>query len=325
MNSSDTTAGDAPTGTSSEPELGPSKFIAVAEGVYAWIQQDGTWWINNAGLVVGDRSTLLVDTCTTERRTRELLIEAEGVSEGKPLQYAVNTHHHGDHTFGNSLLSEETCLIGHHQMRESMLADHTLETFPPYWAPKPDFGDLTPRAPDLTVESDVSVHLGGRHVQLVHPGYVAHTGGDLLAWVPDVRVLFVGDLLFPGHTPMILAGAPSGAIRVLEWIASFGAQTIVPGHGEVIEQARINDVLAEHRRYYEFVVAAAAKGVEAGLTPLEVARTTDLGEFADLLDPERFVLNVHSAYAEHAGERANRASAFKDVMTWLGTPIHTKV
>lgn len=318
MNSTDATGHD-------EPQLGPSKFLEVAEGVYAFIQQDGTWWINNAGLVVGDESTLLVDTCTTERRTRELLTEVAAVSGGKPLRYAVNTHHHGDHTYGNSLLPAETCLIGHHVMREGLLADTTLETFPPYWTPKPDFGDLRLRAPNLTIGATGSVHLGGRHVSLEHPGYIAHTGGDLVAWVPDVRVLFVGDLLFPGHTPMILAGAPTGAIRVLDWIASFGAETIVPGHGEVIQRDRIDEVLADHLRYYEFVVAEAEKGMRAALTPLEVARNADLGEFADLLDPERFVLNVHSAYAELSGGKASRDSAFRDAMAWLGSPVHSRV
>ncbi|MEF2978961.1 MBL fold metallo-hydrolase [Subtercola sp. YIM 133946] len=310
---------------SHERESGPSSFTEVAAGVYAFIQQDGTWWINNAGLVVGDDSALLVDTCTTERRTRELLTASAAASGGRPLQYAVNTHHHGDHTFGNSLLPAGTSVIGHHRMREGLLAEHTLETFPPYWEPKPDFGDLTKRVPDLTVDSDAAVHLGGRHVELHHPGYVAHTGGDLVAWVPDVRVLFVGDLLFPGHTPMILAGAPTGAIRVLEWIAAFDAETIVPGHGEVIDSSRIAEVLAEHRRYYDFVLAAAARGLADHATPLEVAQSTDLGEFAGWLDPERFVLNLHSAYAEAAGTRADRAAAFIDVMTFLGSPIHTKV
>ena len=319
------TGATAAADSSDEPELGASRFLEVAEGVYAFIQQDGTWWINNAGLVVGDESALLVDTCTTERRTRELLSASAAASTGRPLRYAVNTHHHGDHTFGNSLLPAGTCLIGHPRMREGLLADHTLDTFPPYWSPKPDFGDLRTRAPDLTVESGATVHLGDRRVELVHPGYVAHTGGDLVVWVPDVRVLFVGDLLFPGHTPMILAGSPSGAIRALDWIASFEAEIVVPGHGEVIERAALGHVLDVHRRYYEFVLAEAARGVDAGLTPLDVAGTTDLGEFAALLDPERFVLNVHSAYAERAGNTANRADAFKDVMTWLGSPIHTKV
>lgn len=321
MNSHDTSAEDP----LPEEPLGPGELVQVADGVFAWIQQDGTWWINNAGLVVGERSTLLVDTCTTERRTKELLAEAEAVSDGKPLQYAVNTHHHGDHTYGNSLLPSETCLVGHHRMREALLADTTLESFPPYWAPEPDFGDLHRRVPDLTVDSGASVHLGDRHVELLHPGYVAHTEGDLVVWVPDARVLFVGDLLFPKHTPMILAGSPTGAVRALDWIASFDADAIVPGHGGVVQRADADEVLAEHSRYYEFVVREAKKGFEADLTPLEVMRATDLGEFADLLDPERFVLNVHSAYAELTGGRPDRASAFKDVVTWLGAPIHTRV
>lgn len=320
-----TTPGHAHVGAQNEPELGPSTFLEVAEGVYAFIQPDGTWWINNAGLVVGDRSTLLVDTCTTERRTRELLTASAAVSAGKPLQYAVNTHHHGDHTFGNSLLPAETALIGHHRMREGLAAERTLENFPPYWTPKPDFGNLQKRLPDLTIDSGASVHLGGRHVELHHPGYVAHTGGDLVAWVPDVRALFVGDLLFPGHTPMILAGAPAGAIRVLDWIAEFNAALIIPGHGEVIERDGIGNVLVEHHKYYHFVLTEAERGMKSNLTPLEVARTTDLGEFGDLLDPERFVLNVHSAYAAAAGGRADRGAAFKDLMSWIGSPIHTKV
>ena len=320
-----TTSTSPARGTSEDRKLVGSEFLEVADGVHAFIQHDGTWWINNAGLVVGEESALLVDTCTTARRTSELLAESAAASSGKPLRYAVNTHHHGDHTFGNSLLPADTCLIGHPRMREGLLADRTLDTFPPYWSPKPDLSGLHRRAPDLTVESGATVHLGGRRVELVHPGYVAHTGGDLVVWVPDVRVLFVGDLLFPGHTPMILAGAPSGAIRALDWIASFEAETIVPGHGEVIERAAAADVLDAHRRYYEFVVTEAARGLAAGLTPLEVTRTTDLGEFADLLDPERFVLNVHSAYAEFSGTTANRGAAFEDVMTWLGSPVHTSV
>lgn len=55
MYRNDMTPRDAPARTSEEPELGPSKFLQVAEGVCAWIQQDGTWWSNNAGLFVGGR------------------------------------------------------------------------------------------------------------------------------------------------------------------------------------------------------------------------------------------------------------------------------
>jgi len=299
-------------------------FSEVAEGVFAWIQPDGTWWINNAGYIAGDDEGVLVDTCTTEVRTRALLAEVAAVAAGRPLRYAVNTHHHGDHTFGNSLLGPETVIIGHDKMREGFLLDQTLENFPPYWSPRPIFGDLKRRAPDLTFSERATLHLGDRRVELVHPGYTAHTEGDLAVWVPDVRTLFVGDLLFPGHTPMIMAGEPTGAIRSLEWMASFDAAVLVPGHGEVLTAGDLPDVFASHVRYYEMVLAEGRRGLAADLSPLEVARTADLGEFADLLDPERFVVNVHSAYAELTGGRVNRLGALADAVEWLGRPIHTK-
>lgn len=306
-------------------ELAPSTFSEVAEGVYAFVQDDGTWWINNAGLVLGSSAGILIDTCTTEQRTTELLDAVGTVSNGRPLRYALNTHHHGDHTFGNSLLPAATAVIGHPRMRDGLAAERTLDDFPPFWTPKPAFGRLTKRLPDLTVDEGAVVYLGDRGVELHHPGYVAHTSGDLVAWVPDVRVLFVGDLLFPGHTPMVLAGSPAGAIRSLDWIAGFDAQHIVPGHGEVIEQSALDGVLSDHRRYYDFVLAEATRGLRDGLTPVEVARTAELGEFGAWLDPERFILNVHSAYGEATQQRVDRTAAFTDLMTWIGSAIHTRV
>ncbi|MBZ5739568.1 MBL fold metallo-hydrolase [Nocardioides mangrovi] len=297
----------------------------VADGVFAWIQEDGTWWINNAGYVAGDDVGVLIDTCTTEARTRALLDAVDAVAGGRPLAYALNTHHHGDHTYGNSLLEPTTVIVGQHLMREGMLADRTLEDFPPFWSPTPEFGDLRRRAPGLTFGDRASVHLGGRQVDLVHPGYTAHTDGDAAAWVPDVRVLFVGDLLFPGHTPMIMAGVPSGAIRSLAWIDSFDADIVVPGHGPVIQASELAQVLALHEAYYEFVLREGRRGIATGLTPLEVARSADLGEFGGLLDPERFVLNVHSAYAELRGGAVDRKAALADAVAWMGRAIHTKV
>ncbi len=302
----------------------PGELQHVADGVHAWVQPDGTWWINNAGVVLGDDEALLVDTCTTERRTRALLDAVDAVSGNRRLKYAVNTHHHGDHTFGNSLLPTSTCLIGHHNMREGFLADQTLENFPPFWSPRPDFGDLARRAPDVTVGDGLTVHLGARSVRMVYPGYTAHTEGDLVVWIADVQVLFVGDLLFPGHTPMIMAGAPTGAIRSLDWIASFAPSVVVPGHGMVISADGLEAVLSEHERYYRFVLAEAKRGVAGDLDPLQVAQTADLSEFAHLLDPERFVLNVHSAYAELTGRAVHRPDALADAVRWIGTPIPTK-
>ena len=52
---------------------GPPETQEVADGVWAYIQPDGTWWINNTGFLVGARGVVSVDACSTERRTRAYL------------------------------------------------------------------------------------------------------------------------------------------------------------------------------------------------------------------------------------------------------------
>jgi cyclase len=76
----------------------------VVPGVYAWVQPDGTWWVNNAGAVADDGEVFVVDTCATEMRTGRFLAAVDAACAGKPIRMAVNTHQHGDHTYGNSLL-----------------------------------------------------------------------------------------------------------------------------------------------------------------------------------------------------------------------------
>ncbi|NJQ00185.1 MBL fold metallo-hydrolase [Streptomyces zingiberis] len=307
------------------PALPGCRLLEVADGVHAWVQPDGTWWINNAGCVAGGTSVLVVDTCTTERRTRAFLDAVTAAHPSRSLEFAVNTHHHGDHTYGNSLLPGSTRLIGHENMRAGLLKDTTLGSFPGFWEPTPEFGDLTLRAPELTISSGMSIHLGDRRIELLHPGYTAHTDGDVIVWIPDVRVVFTGDLLFPGHTPMIMVGSPSGAIDCLGWMASLRPAVVVPGHGEVLDAAGFAETLAEHERYYRFVLAESRRGLAEGLTPLGVARSADLSDWTHLLDPERFVLNVHAAYAELNGVPVVRSAALADAVAWLGHPIVTRV
>ncbi|HUO40960.1 MAG TPA: hypothetical protein VMU34_25345 [Mycobacterium sp.] len=90
----------------------------------------------------------------------------------------------------------------------------------------------------------------------------------------------------------------TGAIQVLEdVIKPLCAETIIPGHGAVAGPELINHVLG----YLRFVETSAQAGHDAGLSPLDTARELDLGQYAELLDTERIVGNLHRAYAELAG------------------------
>ena len=95
--------------------LGPAELVEVADRVFAYCQPDGSWWINNTGFVVGRSAVLSVDACATERRTRAYLDRIATVTSA-PVRQVVNTHHHGDHTFGNSFFTGAT-IIGHERCR----------------------------------------------------------------------------------------------------------------------------------------------------------------------------------------------------------------
>ncbi|GAA3378197.1 MBL fold metallo-hydrolase [Streptomyces sannanensis] len=266
--------------------------VQLAPDAHAYVQPDGGWCLNNAGFVSDGARTLLVDTAATERRThmlREAILTA-----GMPLpDVVVNTHHHGDHTYGNSVFTPHATVIGHDACRSEVFdAGRQLHMV---W-PQTDFGAIRITAPTLTFSDRITVHVGETEVRLVHPG-VAHTRGDSVVWLPQRRIVFTGDLIFNGGTPFVFMGSLRGSLRALDVLRELGAETVVPGHGPVTDAS----VFDATERYLRYVAEVAEAGHAKGLTPLEAAQSADLGEFAELRESERLVANLHRAYAELEG------------------------
>ncbi|MFE3206433.1 MBL fold metallo-hydrolase [Embleya sp. NPDC059237] len=297
----------------------------VAHEVWAWIQPDGTWWLNNAGLVATSTGDVLIDTCANEERTSAMLEAMTEVRPNSRLRWAVNTHAHGDHTFGNSLLPRDVALIGHENMRSDLERDMLLDNCPPFWTPTPDWGNVTKRLPELVVHGRLDIVGDDFGVEVHSPGYPAHTTGDLVTWVPHRSVLFAGDLIFAGLTPLLLMGSVSGARRALDWIEGFGAEVVVPGHGPILTGDEIATHIDAHRRYYDFVDASGRAASTAGATPLEAAASLDLGEFAQWPDAERIVLNLHRWCADAEGREVDYGEAFDDAIAYNDGPMHTLV
>jgi cyclase len=267
----------------------------VSAGVYAYIQPDGTWWINNTGFLTGPQGVISIDSCATWRRTRAYQ-EAIAEVTSAPVRTVVNTHHHGDHTFGNCLFPG-AAIIAHERARAEAIAFGPPRELP-FWD-GPDWGDLTLDPPFITFTDQITVHSGDLRAHVRHVGTPAHTTNDSIVWIPERSVLFCGDLIFNGGTPFLLMGSVSGAIEVLEQVVRpLAAQTIVPGHGPVFHDQGPIDATLD---YLRFVQDAAAGGLQAGLTPLQAARETDLGRFAGWADAERIAGNLHRAYAELGG------------------------
>lgn len=295
--------------------LPPPRVEEVSDGVFAYVQPDGSWWINNTGFLAGRRGVVVIDACSTERRTRAFR-EAIGKVSDRPITTLVNTHHHGDHTFGNWLFPEAT-IVGHEGVREQIIADG-MPAYRAAWSPEVEWGKLELAPPFLTFTDRITLHSDDLRCEVRHVGHAAHTTNDSYVWIPERRLLFSGDLVFNGGTPFVLMGSVAGALQALEQLRELGAETVVPGHGEVCGPEAYEPV----ERYLRYVQETARRGKEAGLTPLEVAGETDLGEWAGLLDAERIVGNLHRAYAELDGRPLGApidvVTAVLDMITYNG-------
>ena len=272
-------------GTAYLDELGP--------GVYAYVQPDGGWMVNNCGFVTdGSGDAVLVDTTSTEKRNRGLLAEVAGVATNGP-RIAVNTHHHPDHTYGNCFLPESTTIIGHHLCREGVLRAQlkaTLEL-------PADYGALVVRPPDVTVGSDTTLHLGEIPIELKVMG-PAHSTNDIGVWLPEQRVMFAGDLAFSGGHPIFLEGSLSGFRAALRRMRDLDPVALLPGHGPTRRGDQVGEMLDSLEGYVDWIADLARSSYAAGLTPLEAAVKAAGGPYADWPESERVVCNLHRAYVE---------------------------
>ena len=292
---------------------GPPQLLEVADQVYAYFQPDGSWWINNTGFVVGSSSVTSIDACSTERRTRNYLASISSVTPF-PVKELVNTHHHGDHTYGNSLFEGAT-IIGHENCRTQLIMAG-LPVNSGIWEPV-DWGNLSLAPPTVTYSKGLRLWSGDRPIDVTYVGQPAHTDNDSLVWLPEQGVLFCGDLLFNGGTPFLLMGSVTGAIDVLtHTLSAIPATTIVPGHGRPCDLSLIDTTLT----YLHFVLDAATNGREADLSPLETARETDLGDFGEWLDSERIVGNLYRAFLDltPGGGVVDVMAALRDMVAFNG-------
>ncbi|MER6119412.1 MBL fold metallo-hydrolase [Streptomyces sp. NPDC001743] len=273
------------------PAPGEPRLTELADGVFAYVQPDGGWCLNNAGLIVDGGTGLLVDTVATEARARRLRAETLRVAGGPP-RLLVNTHFHGDHTFGNFVFSEAV-VIGHERARADIAVAglHMAGLWPDVC-----WGDLEVVPPNITYNDRMTLYAGSLRAELIHPG-TAHTTGDTIVWLPEQRVVFTGDLVMSGVTPFCPMGSVSGSLAALRTLRALGAHTVVPGHGPVGGPGLLDD----NEGYLLRLQQLAREGVAARLTPLQVARAAGPGAYAGLLDAERLVPNLHRAYAEELG------------------------
>ena len=296
----------------------------VGPGVHGWLQPNGLLGESNAGLVIGDGASLLVDTLWDRRLTGRMLAAMAPLVADAPIATLVNTHSDGDHWWGNAevqgaeiVATEAAAAVMSTQSPAEMrrfgvlasalrgaaaipvpyprrddvrtIAAYVSEALRPF-----AFDDVRLVPPTRTFSGELRLDVGGREVQLIEVG-PAHTVGDLIVWVPDARVAIAADILFVGVTPIMWAGPAAGWIAALERLLDLGAERFLPGHGPVCGPGQVRALLDYWRRLDE----AASRRLAAGGSPAETAR--QVAGPLEWLAPERAFVNVSTIDAHRRG------------------------
>ncbi len=277
----------------------------VAGGSYAWLQADGGWGLSNAGVVLADGEACLIDTLFDLPRTRTMMEHLEPLTSRAPISTAVNTHGNGDHWFGNAALADDVRIIAATASLDDMRAVEPAAVAGLLQMPGRagafgrqifggfDLASLEPRYPTETYRAERHLRLNGVDLLLIDVG-PAHTSGDTIVYCERDRVVFTGDIVFSGGTPIVWEGPVENWLRACARIRELGAVHLVPGHGPICPVSRTGEM----SDYLEFVREEAARRHQLGMDAGQAARDIDLGRFGAWPEAERLAANVVTVYRE---------------------------
>ena len=270
----------------------PAPGIYVHYGQQAEMTPDNFGDVANLGFVVGARCVAVIDTGGTFAVGRALRQAIRRVTP-VPVCYVINTHVHPDHIFGNAAFADDHPeFVGH-----ARLADAMRWRGPNYLkALRRDLGEAAERSaivmPTRSVANTAEIDLGGRVLSL-RSWPTAHTDTDLTVFDQESKTLWLGDLLFVGHVP-VLDGNLRGFLAALEELKTVQAGLAVPGHGRALTWP---EALAPEQHYLSRLLADVVAAIKARRTLAETLSSVQ-GEGGQWLLFDQFHRrNVTAAYA----------------------------
>lgn len=320
----------------------------LADGVYEIRHPDApdTFPQSNTTVIIGDEAVLVVDSCLLPSAAREDVAQIRQWTD-KPVTWLLNTHWHFDHTLGNATYQAAFpgLQIVATRPTQRTIADYNpgVVTRYPSRAERfrkiletgkgPDgrplsegdrkdyerslaglapvvaeFRNAVQVAPNVAFDRELAIDLGNRLVELRFLGR-GNTAGDAIAYLPKEKILITGDLLVH-PVPYLFGGFPVDHPKTLRAMAALDAQTIVPGHGEILRDKQYIFQVAE---FLEAVDAAMQKEVDAGRT---------LEEVQDAF-PKSF--DVKTWRARFAGTSLEEAEAFDSSFDGVVKGAYTQI
>ena len=272
----------------------PAPGVYVHYGRHDVTTIDNRGDIANLGFIVGSRCVAVIDTGGSAAVGAALRAAIRRVTD-KPVCYVINTHVHPDHVFGNAaFVDDRPQFVGHARMPEALArrGPHYLNALRRDLGTAADGTELV--APTLTVVGETRLDLGDRALTL-RAWPTAHTDHDLTVFDEASATLFLGDLVFEGHLPVV-DGNLRGMLAAIEELKRMPARLAIPGHGRAV---RWPEVMDAQQRYLQRLLIEVKQAIAAKRTLAQAVETVggderDRWRLFDVFHRR----NVAAAYAE---------------------------
>lgn len=276
------TTGDAQVRTADPIKRGLSRdlfprTVKITDNVYGYEDFHSAGMTTVSLFVVGADGVLIADGQGSPAATQKLLDAIAKVTP-KPVKWYIVGSDHGDHTAGNAVLPKDVTYV----VTPASKAAMKLE------------------APAMTGATQ-TINVGGMEVQAIYAGR-AHTGGDLLVYLPKQKLLFMSEVYLNRVFPAMRSAYPTEWVTVIDKALKMEVDRYIPGHG-FIEQAKVaREELVEYQKALRYVIAEVNRLHRLGLPAAEAAKQANWGPYAEwYLAEQQAPIAVRKVYEEIEG------------------------
>lgn len=288
-------------------EIKPHIFVWVPEDI---LDQDSDPQFGRsatAGFIITSEGVVVVDTTNSPFHARELLYEIRQRTD-QPVKYVINTDSHGDHILGNEVFVDQQASIISTSVAQAEIREYQQDLARRLsgddWRLQARMRGIHLTLPARTFDREMTLLVGGQEIKLLSLG-AGHSAGDTAVYLPEAKVLFLGDLFANGWIPRLGSSDIHRWIEILRQVENWDVETYVPGHGEPGDK----NELAEFRQFLEWLETEVWARVKQGKTLAQVKRELLPFHNHNWHAPELAAPAVEAVYQQLAAERPASPSA----------------
>jgi len=192
----------------------------------------------------------------------------------KPIRYVIDSHHHGDHAFGNAVFFKAGASVVAQQNCDRLLRVDGLKEFADAGkgvTGRKDIADSYLKVPDVIFDDKLVLDDGTQRAEFLFLGH-AHTPGDAFMYLPKHKILCTGDACTNGAFNYMGHSDSASWIRVLDRAQQIDVQMVCPGHGPLAGK----EVLGKQQRYFIELRDQVKKGIAAGKEFEDILKSLDM-------------------------------------------------